>query len=387
MTEPAGDPGWPRTLLVIGTGLLGTSIGLAATAAGIVVWLEDLDPAMAATAATRGAGQIGRPDTDPDLVVVAVPPNATAQVIVAAATDFPSSTLSDISSVKAGVLREVERLTSQLTRYVPGHPIAGGEAPGPTAARADLFQDRPWVLTPTADADPDRVEQVRSFVRTMGAVVVELAPDEHDRAVALTSHTPQLVSSLLAARFADVGPDEVRLTGQGLRDTTRIAASDAALWAQILSANAAPVASVLRQLQGDLERVLESLAVLSDTGDREADRDDAARAAAADVLTDLIRQGNRGRARMPTKHGQPSQQGQPGQEVVTISVLTVLVDDRPGELARLFQTAGRASVNLEDVRIDHALGRPTGLVELTIGTADLVRFRSELQSESWQVSG
>ena len=286
--------------------------------------------------------------------------------------------------MKAGVLREVERLAPQLTRYVPGHPIAGGEASGPTAARADLFQDRPWVLTPTAHADPERVEQVRGFVRAMGAVVVELDPDEHDRAVALTSHTPQLVSSLLAARFADVGPDEVRLTGQGLRDTTRIAASDAVLWAQILSANAAPVASVLRQLQGDLERVLASLAVLSEPSDQVPDRPEADRDAAAEVLTDLIRQGNRGRARMPAKHGQ---QGQLGQQEVATCVLTVLVDDRPGELARLFQTAGRASVNLEDVRIDHALGRPTGLVELTIGTADLVRFRAELQSESWQVSG
>ena len=82
MTEPVGQPRWPGTLLVIGTGLLGTSIGLAATAAGIQVWLQDLDPALAATAATRGAGRIGRPGTDPDLVVVAVPPNATAQVIV-----------------------------------------------------------------------------------------------------------------------------------------------------------------------------------------------------------------------------------------------------------------------------------------------------------------
>jgi prephenate dehydrogenase len=357
-------------LLVIGAGLVGTSVALGARAQGWQVWVHDADPDVARRAGAKGAGEVGLPTSDPDLVVLAVPPMAIPTVAAEYLKRYLTSTFTDVGSVKAHVVDETQALGADVSRLVPGHPMAGGEVPGPGAARADLFDDRVWVLTADSRADAARVEQVAAFAAAQGAVVTRWDAAAHDRAVALTSHAPQLLSTLLAARLADQDPADVQLSGQGLRDMTRIAGSDPGLWTQILLANAVPVLDVLDAIRADLDTVAAALrSVAAGSG--------SATGAAEQVLRDAMTRGNTGRARIPGKHGLS-----PAEAFATV---LVSVTDRPGELARLFALAGGAQVNLEDVRIDHVLGRPTGLVELTVAVDQETVLAEALAADGWTV--
>lgn len=357
----------PERLLVVGAGLIGTSVALAARGAGATVWLHDVDAAQVELAVARGAGRPGLPSEEPELVVVAVPPSHTTTVLSSLMSRYISTTFTDTTSVKTKVLAEVKRLELDLNRFVPGHPLAGGEVSGPGAARADLFADRVWVLTPDDEVDPGRVESVAAFVGMLGAVVLRWDAASHDRAVALTSHLPQVVSSLLAARLAEPGAADPRLSGQGLRDMTRIAASDPAMWTQILATNAEQVLGVLSAFEQDVAGVLAALRSLA--------ADDGADAA-RDVVTDALVRGNLGRGLIPGKHGAAT---------APTTTLVVAVADRPGELGRLFAAVGETGANLEDVRIDHALGRPTGLVELVVSADLRDRLASALRAQAWDV--
>ena len=157
MTTPTGSaPAIPDSVLVIGSGLIGASIGLALRAAGLEVWLDDADTGALRVAVERGAGRSGRPPGDPDLVVVAVHPAATAQVVEEALRLYVNATVSDVASTKTELQREIEARGVDLGRFVPGHPLAGREVSGPAAARADLFADRVWALAPGKTTDPRR---------------------------------------------------------------------------------------------------------------------------------------------------------------------------------------------------------------------------------------
>ena len=356
MTVPAVE-----SVLIVGSGLIGASIGLALRARGVDVWLEDADPEAARIAVERGAGRPGPPEREPDLVIVAVPPAAAAEAVVAALRMYVNATVSDVCSTKARLQREVESTTAQASRFVAGHPLAGREVSGPAAARADLFADRVWALTPGVGTHPDRTAQVRALVESLGAVVVTTTPEEHDRAVALTSHTPQVVSSLVAAGLENLGAAEVRLSGQGLRDMTRLAGSDPELWTEILTSNAEPVSAALDGLIERLTRVRDGLRA---TGGGTVD------------VRDALIAGVAGATRVPGKHG-----SQP----VTYAVVPVVIADRPGELGRLFASATRTGVNLEDVRIDHAQGRPTGLVELEVRPESAAVLAAGLREDGFEV--
>lgn len=351
-------------VLVIGTGLIGASVALALRERGTEVWLQDRDPEALSVAVERGAG-LPRPDAgEPALVIVAVPPAAAPSVVIEVLRSTVNATVSDVVSTKARLQREIETSgldASAIARFVPGHPMAGREVSGPAAARADLFADRVWALTPSAATDLTRTRQVAALVESLGAVPVITSPDEHDRAVALTSHTPQVVASTVAAGLADLGDTGVRLSGQGLRDVTRLAASDPGLWAEILASNAEPVA-------GALDSLIDRLAAVRD-GLR------AGEAGAAAVRTSL-EAGVVGHRRVPGKHGAAP---------VTWAVVAVSVADRPGELGRLFADAGATGVNLEDVRIEHAQGRPTGLVELEVSPESASSLADGLRTTGWDV--
>ncbi|MBI1376179.1 MAG: prephenate dehydrogenase [Frankiales bacterium] len=349
-------------MLVVGSGLIGASVALGLRRQGVEVWVDDADPEAVAVAVGRGAGRAGRPSDAPDVVVVAVPPAAAAAVIDAILRMYVDATVSDVASTKSHLQHEVESRGSDLSRYVPGHPLAGREVSGAAAARADLFADRVWALAPTAVTDPARVDVVRRMVESLGAVVVLTAAARHDRAVALTSHTPQVVSSLVAAGLDGLGEADVRLSGQGLRDVTRLAASDPDLWTEILTSNAGPVADALDGLIGRLEAVRDGLRAGGPPG---ADRVRAALAA-----------GVAGSRLVPGKHGAGA---------VAYTVVPVVVADRPGELGRLFADVASTGVNLEDVRIDHAQGRPTGLVELEVAPERAEALAAGLRGRGWEL--
>lgn len=352
MTVPVAGP-----VLVIGSGLLGASVGLALRRAGVQVWLDDTDPGALAEAVGRGAGEPWRPGAgDPRLVVVAVPP-ADAGAAMARATALPNATVTDVTSVKAEPLAAAVAAGADAARVVGGHPMAGRETAGAGSARQDLFDDRVWVVAPLRQSDPQRVEEIRELALTCGAVPVVMTPEEHDRAVALTSHAPQVLSSLLAARLLDADPDAVAVSGQGLRDMTRIAGSDPDLWRAILGANAESVAGVLEAYARDLDDVITRL---REQGD----------------VAEALERGVEGRQRIPGKHGAAA---------TAYDLVPVIIRDEPGELGRLFVAAGDLDVNLEDVRIDHVLGKPSGLVELSVRPEVTARLVAGLRSLGFEV--
>ncbi|MGA5066634.1 prephenate dehydrogenase [Streptomyces exfoliatus] len=356
-----------RTALVIGTGLIGTSAAIALAGRGVTVHLRDHDPARARTAAALGGGTDEAPEGPVDLAIVAVPPAHVAATLAEAMTAGLARGYLDVASVKGGPKRELEALGLDLTSYIGTHPMSGKERSGPLAATADLFEGRPWVLTPARDTDTEVLNLALELVALCRAVPVVMDADAHDRAVALVSHTPQLVSSMVAARLEEADESAVRLCGQGIRDVTRIAASDPRMWIEILSANPGPVADVLSGVAADLDETVRALRSLQ-SADEDKRRDGAS------GVEDVLRRGNAGRARVPGKHGAAP---------TVYETVAVLISDRPGELARIFADAGRAGVNIEDVRIEHATGQQAGLVQLMVEPSAAPVLGKALQERGW----
>ncbi|MFE3549119.1 prephenate dehydrogenase [Streptomyces kronopolitis] len=358
-----------RTALVIGTGLIGTSAALALHARGVQVFLEDHDPAQARTAAALGAGTTETPGAPVDLAIVAVPPAHVASALADAMGRGVARAYIDVASVKGGPRRELEASGRELSGYLGTHPMAGKERSGPLAATADLFEGRPWVLTPTRDGDTEVLNLALELVALCRAVPVVMDADAHDRAVALVSHTPQLLSSLVAARLKGADETAVRLCGQGIRDVTRIAASDPAMWIDILSANPGPVADVLSEVAADLDETVRSLRALESA-------DEGKRGGGALGIEDVLRRGNAGRDRVPGKHGAAP---------AAYEILAVHIGDQPGELARIFADAGRAGVNIEDVRIEHATGQQAGFIQLMVEPQAVPVLAAELRERGWSI--
>ncbi|WP_323809011.1 prephenate dehydrogenase [Kitasatospora acidiphila] len=365
----AGASTTMRTAAVVGTGLIGTSAALALTARGIAVYLEDADPDAAHTAASLGAGTTDEPSEPVDLAIVAVPPALVGTVLADCQRRGLARSYTDVASVKAGPRAEAVALGCDTAHYIGGHPMAGREQSGPLAARADLFEGRPWVLTPTADTTTETLNAALELVALCGAMPVVMDAGAHDRAVALVSHAPQLFSSLVAARLEHADETAVRLAGQGVRDVTRIAASDPRMWLDILSANAGVVADVLEELAVDLNTAVGALRSLA--GDEETGRRKG-----TDGIESVMRRGNNGQARIPGKHGAPP---------TRYETVVVAIGDQPGELGRLFREAARAGVNIEDVAIDHSAGRQVGLVQLSIAPTATHQLVSALVERGWDV--
>mgnify|MGYP001337763796 CR=1 FL=1 len=355
------------SVLVIGTGLIGTSVALALRRAGVDVLLSDVDGENMSVALAAGAGRPLSEHDQPSIVVVAVPPRHASAVIAGASAAYPGATLTDVTSVKQRVLSEALTLGADETRLVGGHPMAGREVSGAAGARADLLDDRLWVVTPLDANEVEHVRQVHRLVSACGAYPVEMTPGDHDAAVALVSHTPQVLASVLAGRLIQADADHVRIAGQGLRDMTRIAASNVDMWSDILTVNAGPVADVIEGIVAELEATVHALRRVATPGADES---------GAPLVADVLAAGVQGQLRIPGKHGAaPS----------SYREISVMLADRPGEMGRLFGVVGDASVNLEDVRIEHVLGRPSGLVALMVRPEAGERLIEALQERDFDV--
>lgn len=349
---------------IIGAGLLGTSIALALTEKGVDVTLADASPTAVRLAVDYGAGRAKHAGDRPGLVVVAVPPDVTAATVAQALAEHPEAIVTDVASVKGSVLAELNDLGADVSRYLGTHPMAGRERGGPISARADLFLGRPWVLAGHDGISYRRAGAIEDLILDVGAVPIEMTVDEHDRSVAMISHVPQLVASAMAARLRTASNGAVGLAGQGVRDVTRIAASDPGLWVQILSANAEPVAEILRGVRDDLDALLTALADPEAPGSRRA-------------LADLIAAGNAGVARIPGKHGDDRRFAQ----------LVVMIDDTPGQLARLLTEIGELDINMEDLRLEHSPGAPIGFAEVSVLPEVEQRLIDELSVRGWRIAG
>ncbi len=354
---PAGSLDGP--VLVVGAGLIGASVGMALGRSGVPTHIRDLDSHVAHVAASRGAGSLLPPEPGPALVVVATPPDDLAEAIATSLREFPEAVVTDVGSVKGKPLAELGARGADLTRYVGGHPMAGSERSGPFAASPDLFDGRTWAVVGRPDCLAHATEQVELLATTCGAKVVRMTTEEHDLAVARVSHLPHLIAALTAAQLVAAPAEHLALSGQGVRDVTRIAAGDPALWQQIITANARPLAGLLSGLRDDLDGLLNSL----ETADR-------------GHLSRLLTVGAEGAAVIPGKHGGPA---------VRLEAVNVAIPDEPGALARLFADAGAAGVNIEDLRIDHDPGRAFGLVEIDVTAGTSEPLMQALEARGWSV--
>lgn len=385
-------------VLIIGVGLIGGSVGLALRRAGVDVYLRDASPTAMALGESLGAGRVwseGLPA--PSLVLVATPPDVTAGVVVAALREFPAAFVFDVSSVKDAVVHEVVAGDSAAaSRYCSVHPMAGKEVNGVGAASADLFAGRPWVVVAHETTRPDVVLAARTLGTDLGAFLLTLEAGEHDRAVALVSHVPQLVSSLMAGLLVTAPPAALELAGGGLRDVTRIAASDPRLWNAILAGNETAVREILVELQGNLQALIAGLSpdIPCDTGNPDGNPTEAipptqpcdtsqttARTAwnspAVGAINTVLVRGNEGVGRIPGKHGDVASK---------YGVVAVLVPDEPGFLGRLFNDVGSAGINVEDFRLEHSLGQARGLAYVYVTPTSVEPLMTYLSQRGWSLA-
>lgn len=354
---------------IVGTGLIGTSLGIALSGKGFRVSLEDPSPTAARLARDLGAGVLaaqGAPGEDPDVVVVAAPPDVAAAAVVDALRRWPAAVVTDVASVKQAVLDAVLASGVEAARYVGSHPMAGRERSGAAAARGDLFDGRAWVIVPHDGSAPEAVDTVRQIATVVGSAVRVMPAPEHDEAVAAVSHVPQVAASIVAACLRDLPEQAVGLAGQGLRDVTRIAASDPTLWTQILAGNARAVRDVLVDVRAQLDAVVGALEGLV-AGPGEG---------SLGTLSHLLEAGNLGYARIPGKHGAAP---------TAYAVVSVLVPDVPGSLARLLTDMGDAGINLEDMHLEHGLGQPFGVAYISVVPAAAEPLQETLTKLGWQL--
>ncbi len=353
------------TVRIVGAGLVGTSVGLALSKAGLDVIIEDASPANARLAIDYGAGRQPAEGDTPSVIVVCVPPDVTANVVAAELSRFENAVVTDVASIKGQVLDELTKSGADVSRYVGSHPMAGRERGGALSGRADLFYSRPWVITPHETSSSAARTAIEMLALDLGAAPTVFDPFEHDRAVAVVSHVPQVISSLLAARLNDANLSDVALAGQGLRDTTRIAASDPKLWIQILGANSGEVAKVLVELSKDLTSVISALENVDAPG-------------SLATIGDALSRGNRGVEQIPGKHGSRNNH---------YAQIIVMIDDKPGQLAKLLTEIGEIAINIEDLSLEHSPGAQIGLVELSVLPNVEAKLIDALNQRGWRIAG
>jgi prephenate dehydrogenase len=339
---------------IVGSGLIGTSIGLGLVQRGIAVEMVDSDASAQSMAKDLTGGVVVE---DPDLVVFALPTSLLSQVIEREIHLNPQSTFMDVGSVKNEVVLQVKTFSGLSTRFLPTHPMAGREIGGASSARADLFQGRSWILTPEPDCAPDSKSLVLEMIKHLGATPIELTALDHDAAVAKISHLPQIAASLLAKQLSGTPVEWMELAGQGLRDTTRIAGSDESLWKEIIYSNRAEISELLISLQNDLAQMIAAL-------------DDPAK------IAELIAAGREGKAMIPGKHGGKARE---------YSYLPIVIDDKPGQLGAIFNECAAMQVNVEDLNIEHSPGQLSALITLSLSALDAEKLSAHLTSIGWNV--
>jgi prephenate dehydrogenase len=357
----------PKSVALVGTGLIGGSIGLALRRAGVTVRAFDRDVEHANAALDAGAVDELAPDlasavAGADLTVVAVPVGAVADVVVAA-LDAGAGLVTDVGSVKAPVVAAVEAARpATAARYVGGHPMAGSEQEGLAGASADLFVGATWVLTPTGRTDPEVFAQLRSWVSDLGAEAIAVAPDLHDAMVAVVSHVPQLAASTLM-NVANQGTEEhavlLRLAAGGFRDMTRIASSHPAIWPDICLANRDAIVGALDAYLDELTRVRDIVV----HGDR-------------DGLLTVLDDARAARRNLPT--------GLPLEE--SLLELRIPVPDREGVIAEVTGLAARFGINIADLEIAHSLEGRAGVLVLVVTERNLDAFEAALLEHGYHVS-
>lgn len=347
-------------IVVIGAGLIGTSIALGAKRAGFRVELLDRDGRAEALANDLIDNQDPSGSIEnPDLVVIATPTSALGELLNRYSTMYPNSTFIDIGSTKHKVEVEVARFEKLSSRFCPTHPMAGRELDGAEAAQADLFAGKSWVITPLKATSNESVLLTRELIEALGAKVIQMDISDHDLAVAALSHLPQIVASLLAGQLTSLDSSNEKakeyfnLAGSGILDTTRIAASNPNLWIEILKLNQEAIKPLLVNLQRDLANLIENYNV-----------------------AEVLERGRKGRSLLPGKHRSNHRD---------YTFLPVVLEDKPNQLAALFNECAKANVNVEDINIEHSPEQETGLVLLALSNTNAQLLQKHLLAGGWRV--
>lgn len=341
-------PSRPRAsvsrLAVVGTGLVGASVGLAARRNGvsrILGWdtaAETLQEA-AGAGAVEASASLRDAVAGAELVVVAVPVGALVATVRDVLAAAPEATVTDVGSTKRA-LTAVE-----AARFVPGHPLAGGSSGGPVHATADLFEGATWFLTPLEATDPGRLAEVERFVASLGAHPVRLDPQEHDRLLAVTSHLPHALANLLMRAVGLAGENALRYSAPSLREMTRVAGANPAVWADIFVENGDLIAEALAAHADDVAALGRAL--------RGRDRG---------YVESWIAETALARSRM-LEYAYRT-------EAQQLHRIRIRVPDKPGVLARITQTLGTAGINIEDFELRHVSPEYGGVLVILVAGAD-----------------
>ena len=341
---------------IVGAGLIGTSVGLRLKAAGSTVEIIDIDPnAMKLAADLVKSESI----TEPDLIIVTVPISANTEMVINQLKNNSRSVVCDFASVKSDLLLKVKELSANPDNFFSLHPMAGREINGAENARADLFEGRAWIGISDSFKDAKNKEIAQNLVQMCGGTLYWLTSKEHDELVAKISHIPQILSSVIAGSLESLSTENLNLAGQGLRDLTRLASADAALWSQILAENHVSIAPVIDSIINNLKNVKQSIVNRN-----------------ASELNDFFNKGNTGKSKIPGKHGAKNRD---------YSYLPIVIDDKPGELARIFNECATVSVNIEDLSIEHSPGQETGLITLALSSSDCIKLSNHLENLGFKV--
>jgi prephenate dehydrogenase len=359
MAAPLGS------LAVVGTGLIGASVALAARRAGVgrvSGWDPDSDALRAA--AERGAVE---PSVDladavlsADLVLVAAPvASLPSQIRETLSLASEASTVTDVGSTKVPVCDAA----GGDPRFVGGHPICGAETRGPGRASAELFDGATWFLTPSSTTSPERFRLVHGFVTALGGRPVAIDPGAHDRLVAVTSHLPHALANVLlnqAGASRVDGHDPLAAAGGSLREMTRIAGANPRIWVDIFLDNREALAAGLREHRRRVEQ-LESALSAGDAG----------------FLARWIAEAGGNRRRLlATAYEDPG----------GLHQLRVHIPDRPGVLAGIFQALGAERINVEDFELEHLSTERGGtLTVLVAGEAEAERAVALLEAQGYGV--
>ena len=345
----------PGRAALVGTGLIGGSIGLALRRQGWHVSGVDRDEARAARALELGAlDAVGR-DPSADLTFVATPVRAVPD-LARAVLDGSTGVVTDVGSVKGPIVRAVAD-----PRFVGGHPMAGSEQEGVEGARPDLFEGAVWVLTPDDATSETAYTTVRSAVSSLGAEVVAIPPDRHDALVAVVSHVPHLTAATLMALADARSADHralLRLAAGGFRDMTRVAAGHPGIWPDICAENRDAIVETLDRLIGALGETRDIVAA----GDREA-------------LLGRLETARTARANLPVRYARPDQ----------LTELRVLVADRPGSLAEVTTLATELDINIADLELAHSAEGDKGVMLLLVESAEAARLAGALHQRGYTV--
>jgi prephenate dehydrogenase len=346
--------------LVVGTGLIGGSIALSLRQRGWHVAGIDADGERMAEALSAGViDQVGD-DLEAQIVFVATPATAVADEvrrILATPGRRADAVVTDVSGVKTAIVEAADH-----PRFIGGHPMAGSEQIGLRGAAPDLFEGAVWVLTPTTATDLNAFDRLQGVLAQLGADVLVLTPSDHDRLVAVVSHVPHLVASILmnaATEGAEQDRALLRLAAGGFRDMTRVAAGHPGIWPDICAENAGPIVDALDALVGELTTMR----------DRVAGRDRAS-------IYGVLQRASSARRNLPARMVRPD----------NLSELRIPVPDRHGVLAEITSLAADGGISIYDIEIAHSAEGPRGVLILVVGSAEAERLRDAVEAQGYHCS-